>query len=571
MSEKTPNTNTGPDENEIRGADFDFPGAEPDDLTEEERAFTFDENYLDADFPPPPGGSTPAEDGDPDRAGQVDRLASLFRDQQQKERAERDDRIGAVFNAFKKRAAASAEKSEPNPADREDEVFAAFSSMAKRNGQAVSASAEAPPEAKKPVSRKRRKAGERLKPDPVTVGQDLRPDQMLVYDSELDELDYTDEEDLPEMRDYLPVRFRRYARLGIGGGILYALFVISVSVILACVAWLFASDVLALNKEDRSAIVTIDEYEPGADDPTSVLIDDEEVEIQVDIDQVATALKDAGIIEYTWLFKLYSQFSHAETKIDPGTYDISTELDYRAIVTALQFGSGNQEITRVTFPEGYTMEQIFTLLEENHIAHKSDLYEAAANYEFDYDFLDDDDLGDASRLEGYLFPDTYDFYQGEAASVAINRFLRNLDNKLTDEIRSAAANRGWSVHELLTMASLIEKESGGEEDRAVIASVIYNRLNAGMPLQLDTTINYILGTNTLDITIEDTEIDSPYNTYLYSGLPAGPICNPGMSSITAVLEPEDTGYWYWYAYEGTNHFFYDYDEFMSFVNSHPNE
>ncbi len=409
------------------------------------------------------------------------------------------------------------------------------------------------------------------------IGRELRADQMLVYDSELDDIDYTDEEDLPEARDYMPIRFRRYGRVGVAGGILYALFVISVSIVLACAAWMMAADVLALNKEEVSAVVTIDAYEPTDEDTLNEegnAVNEDGDEIQVDIDQVATVLKNAGIIEYKWLFKLYSQFSSADAKIDPGTYDVSTDLDYRALVTTMQFGSGSQEETRVTFPEGYTLSQIFALLEENNICKVEDLEEAAANYDFDYDFLDDLELGDASRLEGYLFPDTYDFYQGESATVAINRFLRNTSNKLTEEMEEQAASMGYTMHEIIIIASLIEKEAGSDEERATIASVIYNRLNAGWTLGLDSTINYILGSSTLELTSDDLQIDSPYNTYLYSGLPAGPICNPGLASIEAALNPESTNYWYWYSYETDSgewvtEFFTNSDDFNAFAEEHP--
>ena len=490
-------------------------------------------------------------------------------------------------------------------ADREEAVFAAFSRQARKDPAAPEtpeteegASPEPEPELRiveelmmspepeppeehaervtapqrrrRPTAQERRDMAERrIVQDPVTIGKRLRSNQMLVYDSELDEVDYTDEDDLPEMRDYLPIRFRRYGRLGLGGGLMYALFVICVSIVLACLAWMLAADVLALNKEVNSAIVTIDEYAPTGDDPVNEIIDGSEVPIQVDIDQVAQALHEAGIIEYPWLFKVYSGFSHANTKIDPGTYDVSTELDYRAIVTALQFGSGNQEITRITFPEGLSMKQIFALLEENHICRVTDLNEAAADYDFDFDFLSDLGTGDPNRLEGYLFPDTYDFYQGEGASIAINRFLRNLNNRITGEMRSQAANRGLSFQELLTMASLIEKEAGSDEERPIMASVINNRLGAGMPLQLDCTLNYIKGTSTFDLTEEDIAIDNPYNTYKYTGLPPGPICCPGLASIEAVLNPEDTDYWYWYSVDGVSTFFTNYDEFNEFARTHP--
>lgn len=407
------------------------------------------------------------------------------------------------------------------------------------------------------------------------VGRDLRPGQMLVYDSELDEVDYTDPDDLPELRDYLPVRFRRYGRSGLGGGLLYALFVISVSIILACFAWMCAVDVLALNKEPVSSAVTILPYEPTGDMPLTVEQKDddgtvEQVEIKVDIDQAADALKNAGIIEYKWLFKIFAAFSHANIKMDPGTYDLDTSLDYRALVTKMQFGSGAQEITKITFPEGFSLEQIFTLLEQEYICKKTDLYDACANYEFDFDFLADLPYGDEDRLEGYLFPDTYEFYQGEGASNAIRRFLRNFNNRFTDDMRAKAEARGLTMREVLTMASLIEKEAGSTEgEREKMASVIYNRLNAGMPLGLDSTINYIKGTSTFDLTQEDLAIDDPYNTYLYAGLPPGPICNPGLASIQAVLDPASTNYYYWYSVDGVSSFFSSLEEQQAFASEHP--
>ncbi len=407
------------------------------------------------------------------------------------------------------------------------------------------------------------------------IGRDLKGGQMLVYDSELDEVDYSDPEDLPEARDYLPIRFRRYGRIGIGGGILYALFVISVSIVLACFAWMCAVDVLALNKEDASAIVTIYPYEPEGDMPTTVTREDEngdpvEVPIKVDIDQVADALKNGGIIEYKWLFKVFAAVSHANIKIDPGTYDLRTTQDYRSLVTKMQFGSDSQEVTRVTFPEGFSMEQIFTLLEQEFVCKKEDLYETAANFDFPYDFLAEVPLGDASRLEGFLFPDTYEFYQGEDPDVCLSRFLNNFQSKLTDEIKNNIAARGLSLRQGIIMASLIEKEAGGaENEREQMASVIYNRLAAGMPLGLDSTINFIKGTNTFDFTEEDLAIDSPYNTYLYQGLPPGPICSPGLAAIQAVANPADTGYYYWYSVDGVSSFFATLEEQQAFAQANP--
>ena len=395
--------------------------------------------------------------------------------------------------------------------------------------------------------------------------------EMLVYDSELDEIDYIDEQDLPELRDYMPVRFSRHGRSGIGGGIMYALFVICISVVLACAGWLFASDVLALNKPDTTAIVTILPYVPTEEDTLNEdgdPVDENGYVITADVDQVASALKSAGVIDFKWLFKIFTELSSADVKIDPGTYDVSAKLDYRALVTEMQTGSDSQEITRITFPEGYTMEQIFQLLEDNGICDKDELYDIAANYDFGYDWLEDIPLGEASRLEGYLFPDTYDFYQGESAINAINRFLLRFHYILTMDMYTQAENLGITIHEAVIIASLIEEEAGAEDNRAYFASVIYNRLNAGWKLQLDSTVNYVMGTSTLNISTANTQIDHPYNTYVYEGLPPGPISNPGKASLEAALNPASTNYWFWYAYEGKTTFFSNSSDFNAFADSH---
>ncbi len=411
-----------------------------------------------------------------------------------------------------------------------------------------------------------------MEPGFAQLPREPKPGEMLVYDTELDDIDYYDDEDLPELRDYMPVRFARYGKLGIGGGLMYALFVISVSVILACAGWLFASDVLALNKPDTTSVVTILRYVPGPEDTLNEdgdPVDEDGRVIQVDMDQVASALKSSGVIDFKWLFKLFGEVSNANVKINPGTYDVSAKLDYRALVTEMQVGSESQEITRITFPEGYTMEQIFQLLEDNGICDKDDLYEAAANHDYSYDWLEGLPLGDASRLEGYLFPDTYDFYQGENAINAIDRFLNRFHYMLTLDMLTQAENRGISLHEAVIIASLIEKEAGAEDDRSRFASVIYNRLRDGWKLQLDSTLNYIKGTSTFDLTYDDMEIDSPYNTYLYEGLPAGPICSPGKASIVAALNPASTNDWFWYAHEGVTYFFSSSSAFNEFAAAHP--
>ena len=363
---------------------------------------------------------------------------------------------------------------------------------------------------------------------------------------------------------------RRAGRSGCLGGLIYFAFVVSISIILACVGWMAASDVLALNKEPVTATVTLDKAE--FKDVTISYTDaegnaKERSGHQVSVGYVAKQLKDAGIIKYKGLFQLYCSVSHAKTKIDPGTYELSTNYDYRALVKKMQVGSGAMVTTKVTIPEGYTMEQIFHKLEDENVCSYDDLMDAAANYSYNYSFIDQSMQGDAKRLEGFLFPDTYEFYQGMQASSAINKFLENFHDRLTAEMLEKADERGMTMQEVVTVASMIEKEAANDDERAMIAAVIYNRIEAGMPLQIDSTIMYVLPEHKDVLTVEDTKIDSPYNTYQNKGLPPTPIANPGLASIKATLSPASTQALYYAldAESGTHKFFTSYGEFQAFV------
>ena len=363
---------------------------------------------------------------------------------------------------------------------------------------------------------------------------------------------------------------RRAGRSGCLGGLIYFACVVSISIILACVGWMAASDVLALNKEPVTATVTLDKAE--FKDVTISYTDaegnaKERSGHQVSVGYVAKQLKDAGIIKYKGLFELYCSVSHAKTKIDPGTYELSTNYDYRALVKKMQVGSGAMVTTKVTIPEGYTMEQIFHKLEDENVCSYDDLMDAAANYSYNYSFIDQSMQGDAKRLEGFLFPDTYEFYQGMQASSAINKFLENFHDRLTAEMLEKADERGMTMQEVVTVASMIEKEAANDDERAMIAAVIYNRIEAGMPLQIDSTIMYVLPEHKDVLTVEDTKIDSPYNTYQNKGLPPTPIANPGLASIKATLSPASTQALYYAldAESGTHKFFTNYGEFQAFV------
>src|SRR5699024_9624275 len=218
-----------------------------------------------------------------------------------------------------------------------------------------------------------------------------------------------------------------------------------------------------------------------------------------DIGQMADALQDAGLIQYKWLFRLFAWVYDADEKIDQGTYVLNTNMDYMALVRGMRSTGSSAVTVEVSIPEGYNTQQIFQLLSENGVAPVEELEEAAANYEFvDYAFLDSDLLGDVRRVEGYLYPDTYQFYVGRSAVAALDSMLSNFNSRvysngeLTPLFEEAAA-RGYDFSDIITIASLIEEETDGT-DRDKIASVIYNRLErpgeTGGLLQIDAALVY---------------------------------------------------------------------------------
>ena len=347
-----------------------------------------------------------------------------------------------------------------------------------------------------------------------------------------------------------PRRRRRSAGAAVGFAALYALGVIGVSILLACIGWIAANDVLALNKPEKEVVITI-----SSDDSFNDVVD---------------MLEEEGLIEYKFLFKLFASFTNGKDKVTMGTYTLNTDMDYRALLSGMSITSSTRAEISVTIPEGYTLSQIFQLLEEKGVATVEDLNQTAAEHDYAFSFLQDIPLGEATRLEGFLYPDTYNFYTPHDPVYAINKLLVNFDARYTDEMRQQVADSGYTIQEILTIASMIERETDGT-DRAKIASVIYNRLNnpdAGTVgfLQIDATLTYITGGEVP--TAADREIDSPYNTYKYKGLPPGPIANPGLESIMAALEPEDTSYFYYVLGDDEkHHFFNTYDEMQSFMTT----
>ena len=395
-------------------------------------------------------------------------------------------------------------------------------------------------------------------------------DRLLLNKSRGQAANYTG--DAESERDYRPIRQSHEYRSGCLGGVMYFLFIICLSLVLACLGWMAASDMLALNKKTVTATVSLPmnifEYETVAKYDEEGNPDGTKRITHADMDYVADVLKDAGLIEYKWLFNAFCKFSHADTKLAPGEYELHSTYDYRALIQHMTPYSGGALTVKVTFPEGLNMWQMFLLLEENGVSDFDELMDAASTYKFKYSFLEDLDGGDASRLEGYLFPDTYEFYVNMQPASAINKFLETFHYVFNDDLQVQLENSGMEIRDVVTIASMIEKEAANDEERPLIASVIMNRMNTGMPLGIDATILYVHPEHEGAPTAAMLAEDSPYNTRDRVGLPPTPICSPGLASIKAALNPASTSYYYYALDEetGTHRFFtnsYEFDEFVA--------
>jgi len=350
--------------------------------------------------------------------------------------------------------------------------------------------------------------------------------------------------DVPE---YKPIRIRREKRTGLAGGVLIALFIILVSIVLASIAWMAAMDVLGFGALDEEVNITIPE--------------------EFDIELVADLLYDSGLIRFRSLFLFFADYSGAEEIIVPGSYVLNMNFDYRALVQGMTPRAGVRVEVSVTIPEGFTLAQIFALLDRENVANEEELWEAATNHHFDFHFLDESTLGNRNRLEGFLFPDTYSFFLDSTPVQAISRLLREFNRRFTDTYIERAAYMGYTIHEIIIIASMIEREAGNDEERSRIAAVIYNRLyNPDFPtLDIDATINYAIAGTGIPFS---TRLDHPFNTYIHPGLPPGAIANPGMPSIRAALYPLSTNeYFYALNLYGTHNFFTNYPDHRDFVNS----
>jgi len=265
-------------------------------------------------------------------------------------------------------------------------------------------------------------------------------------------------------------------------------------------------------------------------------------------DEIALNLQEMGIIKSPWFFKLYVVLSLKHSMLQAGDYSVSPKMSIHQI--ASNMAQGNVIRDELVILEGWNKNNIAKYLEFEGICAKDYfLFLLKEDYSNEFDFLKDKPKN--IDLDGYLFPDTYEIGKGATCEDVLENMLSNFGRKLTLKMRQDIASQKKSIFDIVTMASLIEKEVRGISDKKIVSGILWKRISIDMPLQVDATIVYVTGKT--PVSYADLKINSPYNTYKYYGLPKGPISNPGMDSITAAIHPTKTNYWY-YLSDGITHF-----------------
>jgi UPF0755 protein len=303
----------------------------------------------------------------------------------------------------------------------------------------------------------------------------------------------------------------------------------------------------------------------GEGDPVTIAVEQGDT-----LSSVADKLEEAGVVRSSLLFELMARYDGWDREIKPGEYRFTPGEEREEIMRTLASGDSISAFT-ITIPEGLTLEQTARVVEAEGGVPAEEFEAAARKTDYGYAFLDDQDI---ESTEGFLFPKKYEFEGETNAEQIVNRLLEQYLIE-TRELDFEAAQRRLNLteYELVTVASLVEKESANPDERSIIAGVIYNRIRSGMPLQIDATVQYILHKPKENLSFDDLEVESSYNTYKNRGLPPAPIASPSRESIRAALEPAETDYLY-YVLEtgGKEHFFTDdYDEFLEAKEEAENE
>ena len=279
--------------------------------------------------------------------------------------------------------------------------------------------------------------------------------------------------------------------------------------------------------------------------------------------EIADELIAHGVITDKWDFWWEARVRGKAAEFKTGTYALRPGMSVDEVVA--KFTSGETTRVKFTIPEGFGVKEIARRLADEGIVDEQEFLRKAKHFA-PYDYIERKSEANY-YCEGFLFPDTYTLEEHIDVDTILNMMARDLDERLTPAMRARAEEMHLSIYDLITLASLVEKECRYPEDRAMVAQVFFKRLELDMPLQTDTTLQYLLDGPKEDLSLKDTEMESPYNTYQHRGLPPGPIASPGMAAIEAVLHPADTDYLYFVAdRQGHNHYATNYQDHMVNVN-----
>lgn len=294
----------------------------------------------------------------------------------------------------------------------------------------------------------------------------------------------------------------------------------------------------------------------GSEDENASLATGQKVHFKVEqgmtTTDIAKMLEAKKLVKKASAFKLEAKLAKLDSALQAGDYEITPGISNKQIIEVLN--KGKVVTYNFTVPEGFSIRQIGAKLEKEGFGKARKFEELAKNYA-PYDYMQTKDKNVLFKAEGFAFPSTYNFPTGVTEKELLEFMVREFDKRFTPEMRQQAAKRKISIRDIVTMASLVEEEAVFKNEQTRIAGVFYKRLDIGMRIESDTTIQYILGEQKEELTIADTKIDNPYNTYMYAGLPPGPISSPGIEAIKATLNPEKTDYLFFVAQKDGHHRF----------------
>ncbi|MBE6552007.1 MAG: endolytic transglycosylase MltG [Ruminococcaceae bacterium] len=316
----------------------------------------------------------------------------------------------------------------------------------------------------------------------------------------------------------------------------YIACVLIISIGLATTAVKWANDIFAFVKEEKTAEVTIPEM--------------------ATVSEIADILTQNELIEFPDVFNFYVgyKFRNSNLVFAPGTYTLNSLMNYDEFIRAVRVKKAGRTTVSLTFSEGMTVDEIIDRLTAAGIGTREGYIDAIQNYPYVYEFMNHVNATQFSpdrkyRLEGYLFPDTYEFYSDSGEIAVIDKFLKNFEVKFAKENYDRITELGMTLDEVVILASIVEREAKYHSEFRTVSGVFHNRMNSSSftKLESDATIQYLLPEHKEVLTHEDTLIKHPYNTYQIEGLPPGSICNPGLDAIMAALYPEKCDYYYFLA------------------------